>query len=212
MLYMKKLIFNILILTSSYVGINISCVAPISAQETTIQTSVANSVNLVMRSGNDEKSMSYALDWLSPYPKADVLAQMLSDISQVAQPPSRRRQQAAVRLIVIASGTDYLAPVIAELGQQSNPTRLSLLMHMLSDLKYQGIKQALRPYLDDKRISGELIGEERASGAAMRVCDEAFNAIQKCEPNQSKRSLLRPDTLTEKRDVEVQLLKASIPQ
>jgi len=209
---MKKSIFNVLIFTLTYVGMNISFLPPVLAAEPTIQTSVANSVNLVMRSGNDEKSISYALDWLSPYPKADVLAQMLSDVSQVTQPPSRRRQEAAVRLIVLASGADYVAPVIAELGQQPNPVRLSLLMRMLSDLKYEGIKQTLRPFLDDKRISGELIGEERASGAAMRVCDEAFNAIQKCEPNESKRSLLRPDTLTEKRDVEIQFLKANLPQ
>jgi len=83
---------------------------------------------------------------------------------------------------------------------------------MLSDLKYPGIRELLRPYLDAKRVSGELIGEERASGTAMRVCDEAFNAIQKCEPNESKRPLLRPDTLAEKRDIEIQLLKANIPQ
>jgi hypothetical protein len=105
------LFYSFLISTSTYVAMNIGFLALVSAAEPTIQTSVANSVNLVMRSGNDEKSISYALDWLSPYPKADILAQMLSDVSQVTQPPSRRRQEAAVRFIVLASGADYLEPV-----------------------------------------------------------------------------------------------------
>ncbi len=211
-LFMKKSLINFLPAFTVFSLFSVWFAISAKADESAMQTNVANAVNLVMRSGNDQQSISYALDWLAPYPKQAVLEKMVSDCLQVPQPPTRRRQETAIRLIVMSSGTDYLAPVLSDLHQQNDPARIIILMHLLSDLKFSGIDGLLRPYLSDTRSVGELIGEERASGTAMRVCDEAYNAIQKCRPQESRRPILRADSTTSARASEIQQLKASIPQ
>jgi len=184
--------------------------SPVANPQTNgIQANISSAI-VLLRSGALDSDIATYRSNLAAFPPNDVLGAVLTTLDQATVPIDKRRIRGALRRLLLTELNTYSVLVKARLQSETDPFKVSFLAWLLSDFRVTDLRSVLRPLLNDTRTSTELIGEEKAAGAAPRVCDDAFNAIQIATPEATR--LPRIDISTDRRqaDTRIQTLKQSI--